>query len=144
MPVEVKICGLSTSETVQAATEAGADLIGFVFFPKSPRNVSLEQAASLAGLARGKAKIVALTVDAIPGRQFVGHIERFAPATGSEFSVIRPDNATGNFIKVSQRLPVRITVAPGQAGAELLAPGVSVVGRVDATQPPVAGAPAGF
>ena len=64
MPVEVKICGLSTSETVQAATEAGADLIGFVFFPKSPRNVSLEQAASLASLARGKAKIVALTVDA--------------------------------------------------------------------------------
>ena len=49
MPVEVKICGLSTPETVEAAIAAGADLVGFVFFPKSPRNVSLEQAASLAG-----------------------------------------------------------------------------------------------
>ena len=64
MPVEVKICGLSTPETVDAAVEAGADLIGLVFFPKSPRNVSLEQAAALAARARGKAKIVTLVVDA--------------------------------------------------------------------------------
>lgn len=64
MTVEVKICGLSTPETVDAAVEAGADLVGFVFFPKSPRNVSLDQAASLAARARGRAKIVALVVDA--------------------------------------------------------------------------------
>jgi phosphoribosylanthranilate isomerase len=64
MPVEVKICGLSTPETVDAAVAAGADLVGFVFFPKSPRNVSLEQAAALAARARGKAKIVTLVVDA--------------------------------------------------------------------------------
>jgi phosphoribosylanthranilate isomerase len=64
MPVEVKICGLSTPETVDAAIAAGADLIGLVFFPKSPRNVSLEQAAALAARARGKARIVALVVDA--------------------------------------------------------------------------------
>jgi phosphoribosylanthranilate isomerase len=64
MPVEVKICGLSTPETVDAAVDAGADLIGLVFFPRSPRNVSLEQAAALAARARGKAKIVTLVVDA--------------------------------------------------------------------------------
>jgi phosphoribosylanthranilate isomerase len=64
MPVEVKICGLSTAETVDAAIAAGADLVGFVFFAKSPRNVSIEQAAELAARARGKAKIVALVVDA--------------------------------------------------------------------------------
>lgn len=64
MPVEVKICGLSTRETVDAAVEAGADLVGFVFFPKSPRNVSLEQASALAARARGKARIVTLVVDA--------------------------------------------------------------------------------
>jgi phosphoribosylanthranilate isomerase len=64
MPVEVKICGLSTPETVDAAIAAGADLIGLVFFPKSPRHVSLEQAALLAARARGKARIVALVVDA--------------------------------------------------------------------------------
>jgi phosphoribosylanthranilate isomerase len=64
MPVEVKICGLSTPETLDAALEAGADLVGFVFYPKSPRNVTLEQAATLAARARGRAKIVTLVVDA--------------------------------------------------------------------------------
>ena len=64
MPVEVKICGLSTPETLDAALDAGADLVGFVFFPKSPRNVSLEQAATLAARARGRAKVVTLVVDA--------------------------------------------------------------------------------
>ena len=64
MPVDVKICGLSTPESVEAALAAGADLVGFVFYPKSPRNVSLETAAALAALARGRAKIVTLVVDA--------------------------------------------------------------------------------
>jgi phosphoribosylanthranilate isomerase len=60
----VKICGLSTSSSLEAALVAGADMVGFVFFPKSPRHVSLDQARDLARLARGRAKIVALTVDA--------------------------------------------------------------------------------
>lgn len=64
MTVQVKICGLSTAETMEAALDAGADLVGLVFFPKSPRNVSLEQAKALAGQARGRAKVVVLTVDA--------------------------------------------------------------------------------
>jgi phosphoribosylanthranilate isomerase len=64
MPVKVKICGLSTGDTVEAAIAAGAAMIGLVFFPKSPRNVSLERARALADQARGRAKIVALTVDA--------------------------------------------------------------------------------
>ena len=64
MAVEVKICGLSTPETVDAAVAAGADLVGLVFFPRSPRNVTLPQAAALADRARGRAKIVTLVVDA--------------------------------------------------------------------------------
>jgi phosphoribosylanthranilate isomerase len=64
MPVDVKICGLSTGDTVEAAIAAGAAMIGLVFFPKSPRNVSLERARALADQARGRARIVALTVDA--------------------------------------------------------------------------------
>ncbi|MEZ5775202.1 MAG: phosphoribosylanthranilate isomerase [Hyphomicrobiaceae bacterium] len=63
MPVKVKICGLSTPETLRAALEAGADMIGLVLFPKSPRNVSLETAAELAELARGHAEVVVLMVD---------------------------------------------------------------------------------
>ena len=64
MPAEVKICGLSTPETVEAAIDAGADLIGLVFYPKSPRCVSMDQAAALADQARGRVKTVALVVDA--------------------------------------------------------------------------------
>lgn len=60
----VKICGLSTPETLDAALEAGADLVGFVFFPKSPRNVSLEVAKALGERTGGRAKKVALLVDA--------------------------------------------------------------------------------
>ena len=62
--MRVKICGLSTEETMNAALDAGADMVGLVFFAKSPRHVSLDRARSLAALARGRAKIVALTVDA--------------------------------------------------------------------------------
>ena len=58
-----KICGLSTPETVAAALEGGAAFLGFMFFEKSPRNVSPEAAARLAAPARGPARIVAVTVD---------------------------------------------------------------------------------
>ena len=64
---QVKICGLSTAETMQAALDAGAEMVGLNFFPKSPRYVSFEQAARLADQARGKTKIVALFVDASDG-----------------------------------------------------------------------------
>jgi phosphoribosylanthranilate isomerase len=59
----IKICGLSTPETLDAALSGGADMIGFVFHPKSPRFVTPERAAELAAQARGKAEIVALIVD---------------------------------------------------------------------------------
>ncbi|WP_291549146.1 phosphoribosylanthranilate isomerase [Bosea sp. (in: a-proteobacteria)] len=59
----IKICGLSTPETMEAALAAGADMIGLVLHPKSPRHVTMEQAVELAGIARGKAEIVALIVD---------------------------------------------------------------------------------
>ncbi len=64
MPSEVKICGLSTADTVEAAIAAGASYVGLVFYPRSPRNVSLECARMLADQARGRAKVVALIVDA--------------------------------------------------------------------------------
>lgn len=64
MSVQVKICGLSASKTLKAAIEGGADYAGLVFFKKSPRNLSLRQAARLAKLAEGRIKTVALTVNA--------------------------------------------------------------------------------
>ena len=63
MDLIVKICGLSTEATLGAALDAGADMVGFVFFPKSPRFVSLDVAKALAAKARGRAEIAALVVD---------------------------------------------------------------------------------
>ena len=60
---EVKICGLSTPETVRAALDGRAAFIGFMFFDKSPRNIAPDLAARLAGPVRGRAKVVAVTVD---------------------------------------------------------------------------------
>ena len=64
MSLIVKICGLSTRETLDAALEAGADMVGFVFFPPSPRHLSLEIARDLGRVAKRRASKVALTVDA--------------------------------------------------------------------------------
>ncbi|WP_426958917.1 HlyD family secretion protein [Muricoccus radiodurans] len=74
---------------------------------------------------------VVFRVDALQGASLTGRVERFSPATGSEFSVIRADNATGNFTKVAQRLPIRITIDPNQPLAGQLAPGMSVVVSID-------------
>jgi phosphoribosylanthranilate isomerase len=64
MSLMVKICGLSTRETLDVALQAGADMVGFVFFPASPRHIGLNTARDLGGQARGRALKVALTVDA--------------------------------------------------------------------------------
>ena len=68
-------------------------------------------------------------VDAL-GRDFEGEVESFAAATGSRYSVLPPENASGNYVKVVQRLPVRIRLRHGQAGLELLRPGLSVEPKV--------------
>src|SRR5213080_400618 len=67
------------------------------------------------------------TVDAYPGRHFSGHVESLSPATGAKFSLLPPDNATGNFTKVVQRIPVRIRLDGKNDPAHPLRPGMSVV-----------------
>ena len=79
---------------------------------------------------------VTFTVDALGGARLKGHIERLSPATGSEFAVLKPDNATGNFVKVPQRIGVRIAIENGQAAAAALRPGMSVVTSVDTSDRP--------
>lgn len=64
MPVQVKICGINSVESADAAVRAGADFAGLVFFPASPRNLRADQASSLSERLRGRARIVALLVDA--------------------------------------------------------------------------------
>ena len=71
------------------------------------------------------------TVDALNHQKFTGHVEQISPAAGSEFSVLKADNATGNFTKVVQRIAVRIAIDPNQTGIENLRPGMSVISSVD-------------
>jgi membrane fusion protein (multidrug efflux system) len=72
-----------------------------------------------------------ISVDAYPDQVIEGHVESFAPASGAEFSLLPPDNATGNFTKIVQRVPVRIAVPENTPLAPLLRPGLSVVVSVD-------------
>lgn len=74
---------------------------------------------------------VTVTVDAYPDRPIQGVVESFSPASGSVFSLLPPDNATGNFTKIVQRLPVRVKVPLGVAREGFLRPGLSAVVRVD-------------
>ncbi|RJG46121.1 MULTISPECIES: HlyD family secretion protein [unclassified Mesorhizobium] len=106
---------------------AGTQLVAVV--PQRMWIVANFKETQLAGMKIGQP--VTMKIDALQRASLTGRIERFSPATGSEFSVLRPDNATGNFTKVSQRLPIRIAIDPGQPLAEHLAPGMSVVVSVD-------------
>ncbi len=74
---------------------------------------------------------VSLTFDALPGRTLRGFIESFAPASGALFSLLPPENATGNFTKIVQRVPVRIALAPDETLRAQLRPGLSAVVEVD-------------
>jgi membrane fusion protein (multidrug efflux system) len=71
-------------------------------------------------------------VDAL-GRDFQGHVDSIAPATGARFSLLPPENATGNYVKVVQRVPVKIVFEPGQDPEHRLRPGMSVAPTVDTT-----------
>lgn len=73
---------------------------------------------------------VALEIDAYPGEEIEGEVDSLAPASGAEFSLLPPENATGNFTKIVQRMPVKIKVTRAPASLALL-PGLSVTAAVD-------------
>ena len=76
-------------------------------------------------------------IDAYPDRTLTGRIESFAPASGAQFSLLPPDNATGNFTKVVQRIPVKIVLMPGHALSGRLRPGMSAVATIQTDPVPV-------
>jgi len=86
---------------------------------------------------------VTIIADVLPGRSFTGHVVSLAPATGSTFAVIPPENATGNFTKIVQRVPVRVAVEDGAGTLGLLRPGLSVTATVDTRDAGSAGQEAG-
>jgi membrane fusion protein (multidrug efflux system) len=81
-----------------------------------------------------------VTVDAFPGRVLHGHVDSWSPASGAQFALLPPDNATGNFTKVVQRIPVKIVLEYDSSLADLLRPGMSVIATIDTgSTPPDAG-----
>ena len=74
---------------------------------------------------------VTIEVDTYPGAKVTGHVDSVAPASGQEFALLPPDNATGNFTKIVQRIPVKIVVDANDALANLLRPGMSVEPTID-------------
>jgi membrane fusion protein (multidrug efflux system) len=83
----------------------------------------------LTDVCRGQA--VTVEVDMFPGRIYHGHVDSLAPASGQEFALLPPDNATGNFTKVVQRIPVKITLDPESKRTGDLRPGMSVEPSID-------------
>ena len=74
---------------------------------------------------------VTISVDALQDADIHGRVESFAPGTGAQFALLPPENATGNFTKIVQRVPVRISVDAGSAARQILVPGLSVTVTVD-------------
>jgi phosphoribosylanthranilate isomerase len=111
MPIQTKICGLSTPETLDAAIEGGASHIGLVFFPKSPRNVALGEAGALSARAAGRAKVVGLFVDA--DTDFIDAVRRAVRLDviqlhGDERPAIASRIGMSYGLEVWKAIPVRI------------------------------------
>jgi membrane fusion protein (multidrug efflux system) len=84
--------------------------------------------SQLKNMRQGQKAIV--TVDAYGGREYEGHVDSIAAATGARFSLLPPENATGNYVKVVQRIPVKIVIDKGQDESRPLRPGLSVIATV--------------
>jgi membrane fusion protein (multidrug efflux system) len=111
--------------------KAGTQLLSLVPLPKVYITANFKE-TQLTLMRPGQP--VEISVDAYPDRTIVGHVESFAPGSGAEFSLLPPDNATGNFTKIVQRVPVRIALPTDGPLAALLRPGLSVVVTVDTSE----------
>ncbi|PVZ20126.1 MULTISPECIES: HlyD family secretion protein [unclassified Pseudomonas] len=110
-----------------AWVNSGAQLMALV--PNTLWVIANMKETQMADLRIGQP--VRFTVDALDHAALTGKVEQVSPATGSEFALLQSDNATGNFVKIAQRIPVRISIDPDQRLVERLRPGMSVVVSVN-------------
>ncbi len=120
------------SVQVGALVQPGQQLLILVPLPNVYVVANFKE-TQISGLAPGQQRSV--EIDAYPDQIFVGEVDSFSPATGAEFSLLPPENATGNFTKITQRVPVRIKLTPNEMTASLR-PGLSVVVDVDVRDVP--------
>ncbi|MCA1536646.1 HlyD family secretion protein [Bradyrhizobium sp. NBAIM03] len=117
--------GVTSERQVQVGdyVNVGSSLISIVPLP-SVYVIANYKETQLTNVRVGHS--VVISVDSFPAVQIRGSVERIAPASGSQFALLPPDNATGNFTKVVQRIPVRIKLDEGQKDVDNLLPGMSV------------------
>lgn len=147
MSLLVKICGLSTRETLEAALDAGADMVGFVFFPPSPRHLALEAGRDLGRQVKRRALTVALTVDADDAT-----LDNIMDALSPDIFQLHGKESVARLRDIKQRLgrPVMKAVPVATAADLAVLPGYAAVAdRIlfdarapkDATRPGGLGAP---
>jgi membrane fusion protein (multidrug efflux system) len=123
--------------------QAGTQLIALVPLNAAYIVANFEE-TQVADIRRGQP--ASISVDSFPNLTVTGRVDSLAPASGAEFTLLPPDNATGNFTKIVQRIPVKILLDPTDPLAGEVRPGMSVVATIDTRAREVAdkaiGAPA--
>ena len=127
--VKAPVSGMVSKKTVEAGqvVQAGQPLMAIV--PAKDIWVTANfKETQLADMHPGQP--AAISVDAYGGRVYNAHVDSIAPATGAKFSLLPPENATGNYVKVVQRVPVKLVLDQGQDTEHQLRPGMSVLVKV--------------
>jgi membrane fusion protein (multidrug efflux system) len=127
--VKAPIAGIVSRKTVEVGqiVQAGQPLLALIPLENVWITANFKE-TQLTDMRPGQRATV--RVDAYGGKEFKGHVDSIAAATGARFSLLPPENATGNYVKVVQRVPVKIVLEPGQDPDHLLRPGMSVMPTV--------------
>lgn len=132
--IHADISGSVANRSVQVGNFVQPGQTLFAAVPKDVYIIANYKETQLTHIKPGQP--VTMTVDAYPGVRLHGHVNSIQRGTGSEFALLPPENATGNFVKVVQRVPVKITLDPGEQNKVFLAPGMSVETYVTINKPP--------
>ena len=125
--------GTVANRSVQAGNYVQPGQSLFSAVPREVFVIANIKETQLGRVRPGQAAVI--RVDALPGLMFRGHIDSIQRGTGANFALLPPENATGNFIKVVQRVPIKIVLDPSRDAAAL-SPGMSVIARVVVRKPP--------
>jgi membrane fusion protein (multidrug efflux system) len=128
--IRAPVAGIAGNRAGQIGqyVKPGTELLSLVPLPRVYVTANFKE-TQLTRMRPGQRAEVA--VDAYPDQPLVGTVESFAPASGAEFSLLPPDNATGNFTKIVQRVPIRIALPTKEPLSRLLRPGLSVTVTID-------------
>jgi membrane fusion protein, multidrug efflux system len=134
--IHARIAGVVGNRTARVGQYVRPGLQLLTIVPRQPYITANFKETQLTNVRVGQSTSIA--IDAYPDIKLEGHVESFAPATGAQFSVLPPENASGNFTKIVQRVPVRIAIHDPGPWLDRLRPGLSVVVSVPTRSPAAA------